>query len=105
MLVTRLRAFFPLSIFVLLTGALALGCGGATIEDVCNICSGDKKAVAACVIDGAEEQSRAEKAGCSSEFQALVDCARETATCSAGGHVEAKDCDAEEALVEKCSQR
>jgi hypothetical protein len=105
MLFTRLRAIFPLTIVSLLTGALTMGCGGATVEDVCNTCPANSKDVASCISEGNSAQADAEKAGCGAEFQAEVDCAHEKATCDAGGHLKVDVCDAESNAVDKCGNK
>lgn len=92
----------PLTAFLLLTSALTTGCGGATVEDVCNTCKGDSTKVEACTKDGLREQSRAETAGCTGEFQALVDCAVDKSTCSADGDIKTEACDPESDAYEKC---
>lgn len=102
MIASRLRVLSPLAAFVLLTSALATGCGGSTVEDVCNVCKSDSAKVNECKSGGAKAQSRAEEAGCGSEFQAFIDCAVEKATCSAIGEIEADACNPESNAAEAC---
>ncbi|MEP7122764.1 MAG: hypothetical protein ABJE95_17700 [Byssovorax sp.] len=105
MFVPRLRSLLSLTVLALSTGALTLGCGGATVDDVCNACPADAKDAASCVQEGNAERTLADKAGCGSEFQALIDCAHDKGTCDAKGHLQAEVCNPEANAVEKCGAK
>lgn len=71
---------------VTLLGALSLGCGGPSVEDVCNEwdkrdCAGwDGKS--ACVSAGDRLESTAHSAGCDEDFQAYLKCVSDTTSCN-----------------------
>jgi hypothetical protein len=89
----------PSILLIALAGLLG-ACGGATVESVCGKCKNSGE----CVSEGTSEQARAEKIGCGEQFQSLLDCAEEKATCDGDNLEIDKACGAEDAALEKCGK-
>jgi hypothetical protein len=82
MITSQLRERFHLTVLVLLTSALAAGCGrSATVEEVCSKCGTDSASITKCVDSNTQAKAAFDTIGCGGEFQALLDCAFDNDTC------------------------
>jgi len=96
-------AFVTLALF---GGATtSVGCGGSSVPSLCaDFCACERctsNDLQKCEDEGEAASDAADAAGCSSEFDAVVDCAIEKVTCS-GDNVLIKGCDSEQAALAKC---
>ncbi len=105
MLVSQLRPLFVVSILVVFSGALAIGCGSTTVSDVCNLCPRSGKVIKDCVAEGSNEEILAQRAGCAEEFQAFLDCIDAKGTCGTTDSINTEACNAEADVVDKCGKK
>src|SRR4051812_11877289 len=81
------------------------GCGGASIDGVCDTsCDCSKcsdKERSECKADGEKAEKNADDAKCSDEFNKYIDCFSSKATCKSGVYT-TKDCDQEEKTYTAC---
>ena len=113
----KARSIFalPFSSFVLIAAAVLSGCGGGggggdvgvsatSVCDRARACGSLSEAgYNACVADGEHTQSEADAAGCSAEFQALVECGVNEGICSNGQFSAQGVCDVEYGTFKACT--
>lgn len=87
-------------------GAVVTGCGGASISTICDDECACRTCTAAdhqrCVDDGEQLQAGADKIGCSSEFDDLLSCAHDHASCTSSNE---KECGAQITAFDTCARK